>query len=62
MRVKVHFPDDSVREVPSRKVELPSKEVNARSSAWTEEPLFDPEWEFHPVAGGNWYASPRRKR
>lgn len=60
MTVKVKFPDDTVREMPSRSVRLESREVSRHRGPPTfiEEPLYDPEWSFEAVIGG-WIANPR---
>jgi hypothetical protein len=60
MAVKVRFPDGSEREVPSRTVATPSTEIGRASYSCSEEPLFDPDWQFTPGIGG-WTAVPRDK-
>ncbi len=60
MPVTVTFPDGSKREVPSRGVAIPSREIgmSRRPPTIIQKPLDDPEWEFEAVLGG-YRARPR---
>lgn len=61
MPVEVEFPDSTIREVPSRRREIKSREIGgSRSSIFVEEPAFDPNWRFQGSVGGKWFAFPRR--
>ena len=60
MPVQVEFPDGSIRDVPSRKKRLESREIGGRQPpTFVEEPMFDPEWRFKTAIGGKWWATPR---
>lgn len=61
MTVKVEMPDGSVRDFPSVRREIKSREIGGpRPSIFVDEPAYDPDWTFESVIGGKWYANPRR--
>lgn len=60
MPVTVRFPDGSVREMPSERVEV-SSGTPGRAAIVIERPLPSKDWRFVASADG-WLAQPPRRR
>jgi hypothetical protein len=58
--IAVEFPDGSIRDVPSERREIKSREIDGGPSSFYDVPAYDPEWSFEAAMGGKWWASPRR--
>lgn len=61
MPILVELPDGTMREMPSRRREIKSREISAnpRPSIFIDEPAPHPDYTFTTAIGGHWWAHPR---